>query len=541
VAKAEAIDQLPKEREGVAKALNSELKALISKAVKDGSYKVPSGSSAENTGLHIALSIEHALHVKHRGNPAPSGNPYLEQFRSLRFNLKKNETLLHRLLSNSLSAETLVEMSTDELASEELQKERAAIKEVVEKQAILTHEVGPRYRKTHKGEEIIGEDHSQKPAEEYIAAPVRRPTIEHQDIGPIDTGSPPPGVDLPEIYDHPMADAPQSASAGSHGGPSGSGASRVGSGAADIVMGDAADDPELDRLLNDDAPPRPTSTSSTKAQAVWRGRLSMNSVGSMNGSARIVAGEDIAGKVSFLDLLGPSVEVDGRIAIDRADTYVSEMRNHASTTSVWVLQIQPNATVLDQEGFHSLWKYFMDRSRWGVISQRHHETVRDVYVVPIDNATPTLPRFLNTLGQNSISTPVQGRLLLLAVVVRKGQSTGPPPPSALSTPAISTPVNQMSQHFSPITTGLPVGMAPPHANPFLPPGPAKPADNLVNQILGPLKDAPVVSQILSSVGAMSEIQLQNLRDILEREPGTRDDIQQLSDHLQRRQREISGT
>jgi hypothetical protein len=36
---------------------------------------------------------------------------------------------------------------------------------------------------------------------------------------------------------------------------------------------------------------------------------------------------------------------------------------------------------------------------------------------------------------------------------------------------------------------------------------------------------------------MSEVQLQNLRDILEREPSTRDDIAKLGMHLQDRQKE----
>ena len=44
------------------------------------------------------------------------------------------------------------------MASEDKQREYAAMREAAEKQMILTEETGPRLRKTHKGEELVGED-----------------------------------------------------------------------------------------------------------------------------------------------------------------------------------------------------------------------------------------------------------------------------------------------------------------------------------------------------------------------------------------------
>jgi hypothetical protein len=64
--------------------------------------------------------------------------------------------------------------------------------------------------------------------------------------------------------------------------------------------------------------------------------------------------------------------------------------------------------------------------------------------------------------------------------------------------------------------------------------------NLAIQILGPYVASPVVTQILTSVSDMTHVQLQNLRDILEREPATRTDILRLSEHLAQRQQASSS-
>ena len=74
------------------------------------------------------------------------------------FNLKKNTVLVDRLLSGSLKAAEFVAMEAEEMASADKQREYAAMREAAEKQMILTDEPGPRLRKTHKGEEIVGED-----------------------------------------------------------------------------------------------------------------------------------------------------------------------------------------------------------------------------------------------------------------------------------------------------------------------------------------------------------------------------------------------
>jgi hypothetical protein len=129
--------------------------------------------------------------------------------------------------------------------------------------------------------------------------------------------------------------------------------------------------------------------------------------------------------------------------------------------------------------------------------------------------------------------------LLMTIVARRAVVFDSTTPSRAQNPlassSIQTPVNPQNPGFSPLAHGLPFGMAPPHAQ-------QQPAGDttLANQILGPFADCPVVHQIMSSVPSMSEVQLQNLRDILQREPATRDDIGMLSEHLVQRQRELAA-
>jgi hypothetical protein len=166
------------------------------------------------------------------------------------------------------------------------------------------------------------------------------------------------------------------------------------------------------------------------------------------------------------------------------------------------------------------------------------------------------------LDQSEIEPLRPHNLLLLTMVVRT-RPPGSAPPAA--SPAVAQGVTPPPppSHFSPVTAGphgsgfgVPFGGVPPVPSPSAPTAspypavapaaaaaaaavaaaPAPAMSNLAIQILGPYVHAPVVTQILSSVSDMTNVQLQNLRDILEREPATRSDIIRLSEHLAQRQR-----
>src|SRR6266704_6729240 len=97
-------------------------------------------------------------------------------------------------------------MSSEDMASEDKQREYAALREENDKQVVLVEEKGPRIRKTHKGEELIDDDNqANRGAEESVfTVPERRhrdSVQEEKSAGdadsPMDTGSP-MRVELPE-------------------------------------------------------------------------------------------------------------------------------------------------------------------------------------------------------------------------------------------------------------------------------------------------------------------------------------------------------
>jgi hypothetical protein len=540
----EDINALPKDRQKAAQALQKELKPLIEKATKDATFRIPDGETATSLALSHALQIEQAL-VNAHGTPSGYG----AQFRSILFNVKKNNELLHHILSGSIAPAELAEMSTDDMASEELQRQRAVIKEQADKHAILAHEEsGPRIRKTHKGEELIGEDN--RPMDEsYSVAPVRRRTTVDEtahESPPPEVGSPhqvelpdPDDLNKPALsVDTTSSNARRQSnfdmsqvwkSARSPDQPSGAfQPSRRSTGAEyDTPM---VHDADVDRLLKDedmeDAPP---SSPTDPASVAWRGTIDMAGVAGFNGSARWVAGGDIGVKIPYKDLLPSAMEISGRINIDRADEYVSNMRWSASN-DVCALALKPSHTDSDYQGFQAIFNYFHSKERWGVIAPEMHDAIRDVYIVTLEAGSSEYPQFLHMLADKRIEEPRRTDMLLLTIVAK----TKSPPPSHTGTPQLSTSTNEgppavpgPNPQFSPVTTQTPYnGVAVPPSN-----GNAPAYGELAIKILGPFIHTTVVRQILEAVPDMTEVQLHNLRDVLNREPATREDIGKLGEHL----------
>jgi hypothetical protein len=541
----EDINALPKDRQKAAQALQKELKPLIEKATKDATFRIPDGETATSLALTHALQIEQALVSAHG---TPSG--YGAQFRSILFNVKKNNELLHHILSGSIAPAELAEMSTDDMASEELQRQRAVIKEQADKHAILAHEEsGPRIRKTHKGEELIGEDN--RPMDEsYSEAPVRRRTT----IDETAHHSPPPEVGSPhqvefpdpDDLDKPALSVDTTASharrqsnfdmsqvwksARSPDQPSGAfQPSRRSTGAEyDTSM---VQDADVDRLLKDedmeDAPP---SSPTDAGSVAWRGTIDMAGVAGFKGSARWVAGGDIGVKIPYKDLLPSAMEISGRINIDRADEYVSNMRWSASN-DVCALALTPSHTENDYQGFQAIFNYFNSKERWGVIAPEMHDAIRDVYIVTLEAGSSDYPQFLQMLADKRIDEPRTSNMLLLTIVAK----TKSPPPSNSGTPQLPTSIHDgppvvpgPNPQFSPVTSQTPfnngVSIPPPN-------GSTPPYGELAIKILGPFIHTTVVRQILEAVPDMTEVQLHNLRDVLNREPATREDIGKLGEHL----------
>src|SRR5277367_4504089 len=108
----------------------------------------------------LGLAIEHALYSAFATSEHGYGETYKNKFRSISFNLKdpKNSALRERVLTGQLPPQDLVKMSSEEMANQELREQAEKIREEGVAQSVLKVQTGPRIRRTHKGEEIVGDE-----------------------------------------------------------------------------------------------------------------------------------------------------------------------------------------------------------------------------------------------------------------------------------------------------------------------------------------------------------------------------------------------
>lgn len=576
--------------------IQNSISGLIRLRAKEGNYRIPDGDTADSLSLRIAYEIEKSM-VKYM----KQNSTYKEKVRSIVFNVKKNQVLLDKLLLGNLSTDELVQMSTDDMASEELQRQMAVMKEEADKQAILVKEEGPRIRKTHKGEEIIGDDGSSRTfqpdnstekkttgAQMGTGNGVSNPSspVKLQNYSALEnfanskakralrvnTTTPLRGTiherkssetfSLQKVW----SSAHSPGSAGFHL-PQQS-LRRHSSTNSQYTTPLAEDDPDIDRLLNDeDNESDPYSpTTFTDSSTVWSGRLTMTNLIDTVSNAKFIAGGDIERKIPWTDIIPSEIHVSGRIGTSTADEYVASMR-HTTTTDVACLSLNPTDERSGRPQFERLFSYLYQRSRWGVISHYTHPAVKDIYIVPIEAGSGELPKFIGFLDNCTLENPRPRNMIVLTLIVK----TQSPPQSAQNTPRIldvgepdagSTGLAQIgeAQHTFPVQQGLQTsplqvsdrptdapelldsashptnanGVTPaslptysrshqnPHHSPFTPS--ITNEDSAALRVLGPFLDLPIVKQLLSAQPDVTEHQMRNLRDILERVPSARNDL-----------------
>lgn len=544
-----SIDQLPDERRKGAEALQKTFKSQIDASVKHHTYRVPDGETPTVIANNLTLQVEYALYQRFISEEEK--NNYAEQFRTILFNTKKNKSLTDRLLDLSLSPEELANMASEEMASEELQREREKIKEEADKQAVLVQETGPRYKKTHKGEELVGGFDGTRSQEEIGYAPM---TTEPSTAG---QGSPltangdgkeplalnttghdrkaSTNFDIQQIFSN--VRSPE-VTQGGFSQPSIQTASQASGAAPKRSPGEDAD---IDRLLRDedmmDASPE------LRDPANWRGTLAMQGPGGSSFAAigRYVGGADMSHHMPYNQLLPAHLEISGRISIPTADEYVAGHR-HSASTQVCILQLIPLAG-MDDSGMASIFNYLHAKERWGCIKNPDlHKDIKDVYVVLLEAGMGPLPSFMQALEDLNIESPRPHNGLYIVFMIKtqaspprdvpdgsgmdyqmdgRAPSTSTGPEATPTMPPASTPV------FSNST-----GLATPAPEPTFNPTPEQ------HEVLGEYVDCTTVRQLIMGGAALNDTQLKNLRHILERDPAARDDLMELSRHLQARKKEV---
>jgi hypothetical protein len=495
------LEDLPADRQPAVKALQKDISAAATQAAKQGEYRIPDGQTPKSLGLKYALSIEHALTVNFVDSTGKRTPQYTDKFRMLNFNLKKNPTLVSRLIQETLSPEQLVSMSSEEMADEKLQAERQKMRELNDKQHILREEdMMPRMRKTHKGDELIEDQTVQERNEDaYEPTFVRRASDMAGDNGP---GSP---MDTKASGAQPLG--PQK------------------------YLGDVDMDRILQGTAEDEPPFSPPSYNGDYAN--WHGKIILPDLHELKATAEHVGGRDLSELLPLGDLIGTDLTVTGRCAPDPANQYISDLRYAGNDKDVSLLRLYA-VNGEQQKVFDAIFEYFRSRNRWGCITQFPSKAMRDLYLLPLPAGSDPLPSFIEILldVEKTIDNPRSEDMLLLAAVahskVPNENATETSQPPEINT-NLQTPMahHQLNPSISPVQPTPQPSATPPQTN-NPPPG----IQPRAVAILGPLVNAPVAQQLLSQMPSMSDNHLHNLKDIMEKQPACQNDIMLLQQALQ---------
>ncbi|KAL4865589.1 transcription factor S-II, central domain-containing protein [Aspergillus spectabilis] len=581
-------------RRNAASALSKVFVDQISDALARGSFKLPEGKSGEDVGQQLGLSVEDAMYQNLCGGSGEPTEAYKLQLRTVLFNVKKNPSLRDRLLVGSLLPEALSKMSSQDMASEELQQKDAEIKREAERQHIIIQEQGPRIRRTHKGEEIVEDDQQNVASEPVFSAAPRRAT--ETDGSPTAQSPTSPGAKQTETDGQEKTPQAQEAtpterttSHDEHFPPRshspGAGHEQVFPEVAThihepIPMGKVQADAEIDQLLKDDDEPEspPYSPKDTHEEgSIWHGKVVMNPIAEFSSIAKHVGGADLSGRIPWSQLIPPTLLIDGRIDIQLASNYLCGLR-FSSSTDVSVISISSPDSPKEKTGFDKLFNYFQDRKRYGVIGKHPLPAVKDTYLIPIEAGAKKKPEFIELLENNGLEDPTPERLLLIVFAVKTGESN---PPSVQPTshhpslePAVSaspltvtsgtpqqaqfaTPGPRTSIQYpptpSPAFAGAPhtptpynqqvppQGQQPPSQTPqynnSFPPQPPPDQPSSVTglaaaiQVLGSQANSPAIQHLLQQAPNANVSQLHVVRDILVRHPQAATDYQLLMNEL----------
>jgi hypothetical protein len=442
----------------------------------------------------VGLAIEHALYSAFATSEPGYGAEYKNKFRNISFNLKdaKNSALRGRVLSGDLTPDQLVHLTNEELANQELREQAEKIREEGVAQSVLRVQEGPRIRRTHKGEELVGEEISAiSPTAGTASAPFARaeelsPSVKGEDevpASPQSLGSngsrnfsPPPqrkpSIDITPERKQSASNFAMSDVWGHHR------STPIHEEPAELMDLDILpddlpqnqiDDPDIDRMINNDEGNSPPYSPSAyefevpniteQIPPVWSGTLTMTSVANFSAQARFVGGPHSITTLPWSTILPPHLVIDGRIPIDSTTKYL-EAQRVSSTKDLIVIQLEP-AEESHREMQRKLYQYFHDRQRYGVL-QIQSNIVKDAYLIPL-SAEEQIPLQIELMESHEIPRSRTEPTLLAILVIQK-----------------NIPVELSPVKFSP-GKAVPASASPPNADVPKPFSPAAPVALHVQQ------------------------------------------------------------
>lgn len=410
--------ELPNTRTGPAKALTKSISHVLMTMQKSGDLHLEDGDSIESKAETLALQIERAVFDTHPVTKRQK--EYSQQIKTLTFNLKNNPELCHSLIGRTLSPSALAVMTSEQLASTEMQRQTAEMKARAEKQSILyTSETGPRVRRTHKGDEVIDD-------ESFVNNDAAPQTAGPRRSAPQAIKNEPAG-DTPDLASRP-AHVPEEQRSPNHPdfditkvfssvkSPTGS-QNRRPSALAGPANGPGVD-ADIDRMLQEDndSPPYSPTEETQDPDVIWRGSLAMSSIADFPATAKHIGGADFSVVGTWSKLIPKRLSVAGRITEQSAIEYLCSLR-YSNFTDIIVVNITPVSPASYGE-FNALIDYFVGKKRYGVVGDKVVGNVRDTYLVPVPAGDDNCPEFMLNLVDNSIPKNRTEPMLLAVFVYR---------------------------------------------------------------------------------------------------------------------------
>ncbi|KAI1164411.1 hypothetical protein F5B18DRAFT_650685 [Nemania serpens] len=465
----EAIQKLEGTRRQAALAIQKSLDNAIEHAEKKELYTLPEGSIKKNVSERLAIEIERAFQDTH-----PNTSQNASQLRTLVFSLKNNVELAARVLNRTLPPPSFVVMTGEELATKELQRENAEMKARADKQSILITDDGPRLRRTHKGEEVIEPENFSMAVDEApsqlrqqgireaaeavsdsasVGAGVSREAssgVSEKPAPPRRTSSGPLRINTQPSQSPKPSDFDLGKVFSSVRSPSTPHQRRA---STQVRSAGPGDDPDVDRLLEDDGNESPpySPTEDIDPDVIWRGPLTMTNVADIPTIAKFVGGADLSKVrgIAWKDLIPPLLSVCGRIPEEKAVPYLCGLRyNNQVDLVITSLSPAHANNEGDRKQFLSVIDYFKTKKRYGVVGERKLGNVRDTYLVPVPEGNGPIPEPMQNIGDHLIPLMRTEPMLLLVFVVRDEKQiplTTEQPQSDMqhsqaSTPSHATPV-----------------------------------------------------------------------------------------------------
>ncbi|CAI2189304.1 1552_t:CDS:2, partial [Funneliformis geosporum] len=439
-------DNRPKIRSVFPEKLKGVFTNKYTELVQDPDYPEKDKNPHE-LGLQLANEIEDAIF--HKFAKGIIGQDYKTKVRSLITSLNdpKNANLLRRILFGDIPPETLVMMSSEELANPEQKALMAKVRRESLQRSILKHEnTGPRIKTTHKGELIIVENVRDSPQDSpkdtttyfednsptyanFSAPAVERPKIKFEDLVPkkwIDDNimasknESSEGNQLAQIVNSPLI-SPSVSSVNSpmHSPPNLSCQYSPGS-------------PSEMRFESPGTPigTPPSSNMNIVPETVWRGKLVFDKkLGEFSGHADLLAAKKRDKKRNWDEYLASSIIVNGHVSkIEDVDNYLVDCWcSPNKDIAIIKFDIGENHSNEEFENIFNSLHYApksaeIKKRRYGRVAPAY-STVRDMYLISLepDDKLPDVITFLELDGILSLEKRPT-RLLLGAVIIVEAES-----------------------------------------------------------------------------------------------------------------------